>query len=48
MLGLGKVKAYQAAIGLGYTYNWVPVRGLLVNAVVMPVIGLWNHLNIGF
>jgi hypothetical protein len=46
--GLGKIKVYQAAIGLGYTYNWVPAKGLLINGVVMPVIGLWNHMNVAF
>ena len=42
---IGKLKMYQASIGLGYTYNWVPTKGLLVNAVVMPVLTLLNKVD---
>ena len=37
MRGLGKVKLWQGSVGAGYAYNWVPVKGLLVNAMAMPM-----------
>ena len=42
---VGLMKIYQGSIGLGYTYNWVPVRGMVVNAVVMPVLTLLNKIK---
>ena len=36
MGGVGKVKLWQGSAGVGYAYNWVPVRGLLVNIMAMP------------
>ena len=42
---VGLMKVYQGSIGLGYTYNWVPVRGLVVNAVAMPVLTLVNKVK---
>ncbi len=31
MSGLGRIKLWQGSVGVGYAYNWVPARGLLVN-----------------
>ena len=45
MQGLGKVKLWQGSVGLGYAYNWVPARGLLVNATVMPMLTLVNRIK---
>ena len=45
MQGLGKVKLWQGSVGVGYAYNWVPVRGLLVNATVMPMLTLVNRVK---
>lgn len=42
---LGILKTYQGSIGAGYTYNWVPTPGLVVNAVVMPVVSLFNYIK---
>jgi hypothetical protein len=42
---VGRIKIHQGSIGFGYTYNWVPVRGLVVNAVVMPVLTLVNSIK---
>ena len=42
---VGLMKVYQGSIGLGYTYNWVPARGLVVNAVAMPVLTLVNKVK---
>lgn len=43
--GLGNLKIYQGSLGAGYTYNWVPVKGLLVNAVAMPVVSVLNYMK---
>ena len=45
MQGLGKVKLWQGSVGVGYAYNWVPVRGLLVNATAMPMLTLVNRIK---
>ena len=45
MQGLGRIKLWQGSIGVGYAYNWVPVRGLLVNAMVMPMLTVVNRLK---
>ncbi len=46
MRGLGKVKLWQGSIGAGYAYNWVPVKGLLVNAMAMPMLTLVNRIKV--
>lgn len=43
MHDIGKVKITQASIGAGYAYNWVPARGWLVSALVMPMATLYNR-----
>ena len=43
--GAGCFKVYQGSLGAGYTYNWVPTRGLVVNAVAMPVVSLINYIK---
>ena len=45
MEGLGKVKLWQGSAGVGYAYNWVPVRGLLVNVMAMPMLTFVNKLK---
>ena len=42
MDGLGRVKLWQGSVGVGYAYNWVPVRGLLVNVMAMPMLTIVN------
>lgn len=39
------VKVYQGSIGAGYTYNWVPARGWVINLTAMPVLTLLNRLT---
>ena len=46
MRGLGKVKLWQGSVGAGYAYNWVPVKGLLVNAMAMPMLTLLNRIKV--
>jgi hypothetical protein len=45
MRGIGKMKFTQANVGVGYAYNWVPVRGLLVNVMAMPMLTFVNKLK---
>ena len=42
MEGLGRVKLWQGSVGVGYAYNWVPVRGLLINVMAMPMLTFVN------
>lgn len=46
MHGLGRVKLWQGSVGIGYAYNWVPVRGLLVNAMAMPMLTFVNKIKV--
>jgi hypothetical protein len=43
---MGLMKVYQGSIGLGYTYNWVPARGWVVNVTAMPVLTLLNLVKV--
>lgn len=45
MGGLGKVKLWQGSAGVGYAYNWVPVRGLLVSVMAMPMLTFVNKIK---
>ena len=45
MEGLGKVKLWQGSVGMGYAYNWVPARGLLLNVMAMPMLTFVNKLK---
>ena len=45
MHGLGKIKLWQGSVGVGYAYNWVPVKGLLVNAMAMPMVTFVNRIK---
>jgi len=45
MKGLGKVKLWQSSVGVGYAYNWVPARGLLVSAMAMPMLTFVNKVK---
>lgn len=45
MQGLGRVKLWQGSVGLGYAYNWVPTRGLLINAMAMPMLTFVNKIK---
>ena len=45
MHGLGRVKLWQGSVGVGYAYNWVPVRGLLVSMFAMPMFTFVNKIR---
>ena len=44
--GTSRIKVHQANIGVGYGYNWVPFRGLVVNAMVMPTLSVYNRVKV--
>ena len=46
MKGLGRVKLWQGSVGVGYAYNWVPFRGMLVSAMAMPMITFVNKIKV--
>ena len=43
---IGRVKLHQGSIGIGYGYNWVPLRGLVLNAMAMPTISFYNRVKV--
>ncbi|MBR1556644.1 MAG: DUF4421 family protein [Prevotella sp.] len=45
MHGLGRVKLWQGSVGVGYAYNWVPAKGLLVNVMAMPMLTFVNKIK---
>ena len=45
---MGTIKIRQGSIGAGYAYNWVPMRGLLVNVMAMPMLTLYNRSKAEF
>ena len=42
---VGRIKSEQANIGFGYGYNLVPCRGLVINAMAMPNISVYNRVS---
>ena len=45
MNGIGRVKMWQGSLGGGYSYNWVPKKGWLVNVTVMPTLSFLNRIK---
>ena len=43
--GIYRAKVHQANLGIGYGYNWVPLRGLVVNVMAMPTVGIYNRVK---
>lgn len=43
--GIYRAKVHQANLGLGYGYNWVPLRNLTVNVMAMPTVSLYNRVK---
>ena len=43
--GIYRAKVHQANIGVGYGYNWVPLRGLVVNVMAMPTVSVYNRVK---
>jgi hypothetical protein len=44
--GISRIKVHQANIGVGYGFNWVPLRGLVINAMAMPTISVYNRVKV--
>lgn len=42
---IGRINTWQASIGAGYAYNWVPFKGLLISALAMPMVTVYNHVK---
>ena len=42
--GIYRAKVHQANIGVGYGYNWVPLRGLVANVMAMPTVSVYNRV----
>ena len=45
MNDIGRINTWQASIGAGYAYNWVPVKGLMVSALAMPMVTAYNRIK---
>lgn len=45
MNDIGRINTWQVSIGAGYAYNWVPVKGLLVSVLAMPMVTAYNHIK---
>lgn len=43
MNDIGVIKSWQASAGVGYIYNWVPAKGLLISAMAIPMVTFYNH-----
>jgi hypothetical protein len=43
--GISRIKVHQANLGIGYGYNWVPFRGLVVNVMAMPTVSVYNRVK---
>ena len=43
--GIYRAKVHQANLGVGYGYNWVPLRGLVVNVMAMPTVSVYNRVK---
>lgn len=43
MNDIGRFKQWQAGVGIGYAYNLVPCRGLLISVMAMPVLVFYNR-----
>jgi hypothetical protein len=43
--GIYRAKVHQANLGIGYGYNWVPLRGLVVNVMAMPTVSVYNRVK---
>ena len=43
--GIYRAKVHQANLGVGYGYNWVPLRGLVLNVMAMPTVSVYNRVK---
>lgn len=45
MQNAGRIKLWQASVGAGYAYNWVPFDGMLVSVMGMPMLTFVNRIK---
>lgn len=45
MNNVGRIKQWQANVGAGYGYNYVPAKGWLISAMAMPMLTVYNHVD---
>ena len=43
---VNRISLHQANIGVGYGFNLVPFRGLVINAMAMPTISVYNRVKV--
>jgi hypothetical protein len=43
MDNIGRIKQWQFSIGAGYAYNLVPCKGLLISAMAMPMLTVYDR-----
>lgn len=48
MNDIGRIRSWQASAGVGYIYNWVPAKGLLISAMAIPMVTFYNHHKMYF
>ena len=48
MGNVGKIKIQKGSIGIGYAYNWVPMRNLLLNVTAMPMLTIYNRTKLHY
>lgn len=46
MNDIGKIKQYQVSLGGGYAYNLVPCKGLMISAMGMMLLTVYNRLDV--
>ena len=45
MNDVGRIKQWEANVGAGYGYNYVPAKGWLISAMAMPMVTLYNRVK---
>ena len=45
MNDVGKIKQWQASLGVGYAYNYVPHRNWLISMMAMPNVSIFNRVK---
>ena len=43
---VGCIKQWQASVSAGYSYNWVPAKGWLINATLLPSLAFYDKIKV--
>ena len=43
---IGRLKMQEASLGVGYSYNWVPVKNLMINVTALPMLSVYNRSKV--